>query len=59
MKKNKLNTCIDWVLCAAVAICLLMMGFCAGCGDWLLSVSFTVNLVCVTVSLISRDGDER
>lgn len=59
MNRNRLDTCIDWVLCAVTVICLVMMGFSAGCGDWLLSVSFTVNLVCVTVSLISRDGDER
>lgn len=54
MKKNKLNTCIDWVLCAAVAICLLMMGFCAGCGDYLVAASFAMNVVCMVLLAVTR-----
>ncbi len=62
MNKNRLDTCIDWVLCVVTVICLMMMGFCAGCGDSLVAVSFAMNIVCVAVLMITikemRDGRE-
>ncbi|WP_288946575.1 hypothetical protein [uncultured Porphyromonas sp.] len=61
MNRNRLDTCIDWVLCAVLVICLVMMGFSAGCGDDRLAGSFAMNLVCVAVLMITRKevGDEQ
>ena len=59
-EKAKINTCIDWVLCVVNVICLVMMGFCAGCGEQLVAASFAMNIVCVallmTIRKEMRDG---
>lgn len=54
MNRNRLDTCIDWVLCAVFVICLLMMGFCIGRGDHLMAASFAMNLASVSFLMITR-----
>lgn len=49
-EKAKIDTCIDWVL----VICLVMMGFCAGCGEQLVAASFAMNIVCMTLLAVTR-----
>ena len=55
MNRNRLYTRIDRVLCAIFVICIVMMGFCVGCGEWLVAVSFAMNLVCVVLLAVTRD----
>lgn len=54
MNRNRLDTCIDWVLCAVLVICLVMMGFSAGRGDVLVAESFAMNIVCMTLLAVTR-----
>ena len=54
MNRNRLDTCIDWVLCAVTVICLVMMGFSAGCGDSLIAASFAMNIVCMVLLAVTR-----
>lgn len=60
MNRKRLDACIDWVLCAVTVICLVMTGFSAGCGDYLVATSFAMNIVCVallmTIRKEMRDG---
>lgn len=49
-EKAKIDTCIDWVL----VICLVMMGFCAGCGEQLVAASFAMNIVCLVLLAVTR-----
>lgn len=53
-EKTKINTCIDWMLCAVLVICLVMMGFSAGCGDVLVAESFAMNIVCMVLLAVTR-----
>lgn len=54
MNRNKPGTFLDWVLCAVLVICLVMMGFSAGCGDYLVATSFAMNIVCVVLLALTR-----
>ena len=54
MNRKRLDACIDWVLCAVTVICLVMMGFSAGCGDYLVAASFAMNIVCVALLAVIR-----
>lgn len=54
MNRNRLDTCIDWVLCVVNVICLVMMGFSAGCGDVLVAESFAMNIVCMVLLAVTR-----
>ena len=54
MNRNRLDTCIDWVLCAVLVICLVMMGFSAGCGDDRLAGSFAMNVACMVLLAVTR-----
>lgn len=53
-EKAKIDPCIDWVLCAVFVICLVMMGFCFGCKDYIMAASFAMNIVCVTLLAVIR-----
>lgn len=53
-EKAKIDTRSDWVLCATSVICLVMMGFSAGCGELLVAASFAMNLVCVVLLMTIR-----
>lgn len=53
-EKAKIDTCIDWVLSAATVICLVMVGFCAGCGEQLVAASFAMNIVCLVLLEVTR-----
>lgn len=54
MKRNGLGNCIDWALCVVFVICLVMMGFSAGRGDFLVAESFAMNIACVTLLAVTR-----
>lgn len=54
MNRKRLDACVDWVLCAVLVICLVMMGFCAGCGEQLVAASFAMNIVCMTLLAVTR-----
>nr|WP_311479060.1 hypothetical protein [uncultured Porphyromonas sp.] len=44
-EKAKLDTCIDWLIRLVAVISLLMTGFSAGCGDYLVAFCFATGLV--------------
>lgn len=44
-EKAKMNTCIDWLIRLVTVMSLLMTGFSAGCGDYLVSFCFATGLV--------------
>lgn len=44
-EKAKLDTCIDWVIRLVAVMSLLMTGFSAGCGDYLVAFCFVTGLV--------------
>lgn len=56
MNRNRLDTCIDLAPCVVFVICLVMMGFSAGCGDVLVAASFAMNIVCVVLLAVTRKG---
>ena len=53
-EKAKLDTCIDWLIRLVAVISLLMTGFSAGCGDYLVATSFAMNIVCVVLLALTR-----
>lgn len=55
MNRNRLSTSIEWMLWVMVAFCLVMVGFCFGCKDYIMVLSFAINLLCVIVLLIDRE----
>lgn len=54
MNRNRPDTFLDWVLCVVFVICLVMMGFSAGRGDFLVAESFAMNIVCVVLLSVTR-----
>ena len=61
MNRNRPDTFLDWVLCVVFVICLVMMGFSAGCGELLVAESFAMNVVCMVLLAVTRKEmrDER
>ena len=55
MNRNKPDTFLDWVLCAVLVICLVMMGFSAGCGDYLVAFCFATGLVNAVLLMTIRE----
>lgn len=45
MNRNRLDTCIDWLIRLVVVMSLLMTGFSAGYGDYLVAFCFAIGLV--------------
>jgi hypothetical protein len=45
INRNRPDTFLDWVLCVVFVICLVMMGFSAGCGELLVAFCFATGLV--------------
>lgn len=54
MNRNKLDTCIDWLIRLVAVMSLLMTGFSAGCGDVLVAESFAMNIVCMVLLAVTR-----
>lgn len=54
MNRNRLDTCIDWLIRLVAVMSLLMTGFSAGHGDYLVATSFVMNIVCVVLLAITR-----
>ena len=54
MNRNRPDAFLDWALCVGLVICLVMMGFSAGCGDHLVAASFAMNVVCMTLLAVTR-----
>lgn len=53
-EKAKLDNCIDWVIRLVAVMSLLMTGFSAGHGDYLVAASFAMNVVCMTLLAVTR-----
>ncbi|WP_308005913.1 hypothetical protein [uncultured Porphyromonas sp.] len=53
-KRAKIDVCIDWVIRLVAVMSLLMTGFSAGCGDYLVATSFAMNIVCVVLLAVTR-----
>ena len=53
-KRAKIDHCIDWLIRLVAVMSLLMTGFSAGCGDYLVATSFAMNIVCVVLLAITR-----
>lgn len=45
MNRNRLDTCIDWLIRLVAVMSLLMTGFSAGHGDYLVAFCFATGLV--------------
>lgn len=45
MNRNRLNTCINWLIRLVAVMSLLMTGFSAGHGDYLVAFCFATGLV--------------